>query len=82
MKTLIAISSLILIFSAASAKSITCPADKPEASAKSEYTASAYMLDSLQTLSEKTPFKDFAYMGERIKQKLMDMEDSTCDQNN
>lgn len=82
MKTIIAFASMILIFSSASANSLTCPADKPESPSKSESTVSEFMLDSLQASSEKTPFKDFTYMGERIKQKLMDMEGNACDQKN
>ena len=82
MKSIIVISIMMLIFGAASAKNVTYPADKPESSAQNEYKASEFMLDSLQALSEKTPFRDFAYLDERVKQKLMDMKDSACDQKN
>ena len=80
MKTIIAISSLIFIFGAASARDLSCPADKPQSSSNSEYTSSSFMLDSLQASSEKTPFKDFPYLRERVKQKVMDMQESACDQ--
>ena len=82
MKTIIGLLSMMLIFGAASAYTVTCPADKPASSVKEESSASEFILDSLQSSSEKTPFKNFTYLDERVKQKVMDMDDNACGQKN
>lgn len=81
MKTIIAISALMLTFGFAKANSINLPADQPQASASSERSSSAYMLDSLQSSSERTPFKGFNYLEEKVQQKLMEMQVADCTPN-
>ena len=78
MKTIITITALMLTFGFAKANSFNLPADQPQATASSEKSNSAFMLDSLQSTSEKTPFKGFSYLNERVQQKLMDMQVADC----
>lgn len=82
MKTIITISALMLTFALAKADSLNLPADQPQATSSSERSNSAYMLDSLQSTSEKTPFKGFNYLDERVQQKLLDMQVADCSSRN